>query len=132
MIGRLRALPAVIALPFALTLAGCGWGGSPPSAAPAPNVAALPSLIRSLQDRRPESRTRAAVAIGRMGSAASEAIPALTAALKDRDLTVRASAAHALGKIGPDARSALPLLQDLTKQAPLREIVRVAIHEIEN
>lgn len=131
MIGRIRALPAAIALIVAVPLAGCGGTGSPPAAALAPNVDALPSLIRSLKDRRPESKTHAAIAIGRMGPAAAEAIPALTAALKDRDVAVRAAAAHALGKIGPDARSALPDLQNLTKQAPLREVARVAIHEIE-
>jgi len=130
MIGRLRPPRAVMALVAAISFAGCGGGASPPPAALAPNVDALPSLVQSLKSRDPAARTRAAVAISRMGPEAREAIPALTAALKDRDVAVRASAAHALGKIGPDARSALSELQALSKQAPLRDVVTASIQAI--
>jgi HEAT repeat protein len=111
---------------FAFT--GCG-GGTAPGAAEA-NVAAIPSLIRSLKMRDPAARSRAAIALGKMGPEAKEAVPALAAALKDRDVSVKAAAAHALGKIGPDAKGALDELQKLAKQPALREVATEAVKQI--
>jgi HEAT repeat protein len=119
--------PTVLLLAcFAFT--GCG-GGTAPGAAEA-NVAAIPSLIQSLKQRDPTARSRAAIALGKMGPEAKEAVPALTAALKDRDVSVKAAAAHALGKIGPDAKGALDELQKLAKQPALREVATEAVKQI--
>ncbi len=121
---------AVVSFLVVVLCAGCGGGDGPSSDALEPNVGSLPSLIQSLKHRAPSSRSRAAVAIGRMGPVAKEAVPALTAALKDRDVGVRAASAHALGKIGPDAKNALKDLQGLMKQGPLRDVAAEAVKQI--
>ena len=60
---------------------------------------ALPVLIRALEDKDPQVRSGAAVALGELGSEAASALPALKQALSDKDSQVREAAAKALGKI---------------------------------
>jgi len=124
--GRCLRPSSVLLIAF---LASTGCGGKPPTPAEA-NVAAIPNLIDSLKRRDPADRSRAAIALGKMGTEAREAVPALTAALKDRDVSVKAAAAHALGMIGPDAKGALGELQKLEKQAALRKVAAEAVKQI--
>ncbi len=109
---------------------GCGCGGGATSPGAEPNVAAVPSLIQSLKLRDAAARSRAAIALGRMGPAARDAVPALSTALKDRDVSVRAASAYALGRIGPDAKSALADLKKLTQQRDLQEVASQAVRQI--
>ena len=69
--------------------------------------AAVPLLVRALQDRDPKVRSRAAGALHWSGRAKAAA-PALMTALKDPDPTVRNAAAWALGTVGPEAQPAIP------------------------
>ena len=62
---------------------------------------AILELIKALEDEDSSVRSRAAVALGKIGSEA--AIPGLIKALEDEDFSVRWSAADALGKIGSEA-----------------------------
>ena len=60
---------------------------------------AVRPLAIALKDKNEDVRESAAVALGRIGSAAEKAVPALTEALKDKDGSVRGNAAEALKKI---------------------------------
>ncbi|MBM4002087.1 MAG: HEAT repeat domain-containing protein [Planctomycetes bacterium] len=73
-------------------------------------AAAVPDLVRSLNDRDPEMRFRAAEILGRMGSEAKEAVPDLVAHIDDPELRVRKAAIRALGQIGPASSPAVPAL----------------------
>ena len=65
--------------------------------------AAIPGLIRRLQDEVPQLRCMAAVELARFGADARDAVPALTAMLKDEDRSCRQAARDALQKIDPTA-----------------------------
>src|SRR5262245_58427294 len=65
--------------------------------------AAIPSLIRRLQDDIPLLRQVAAAEVGRFGPEAKDAVPALTAMLKDEDRACRQAARDALQQIDPKA-----------------------------
>ena len=77
---------------------------------------AVDDLVPYLRSPVPDTRRRAALALSRLGPAASDAVPVLCETLKDQSAFVRFWAAKTLGKIGPDARRAseylLPLLDD--------------------
>jgi len=62
-------------------------------------AAAVPALIKGLQDAETTVRARSAQAQAEMGPAAKAAIPALKRALKDRQVKVRWRAAYALVKV---------------------------------
>jgi HEAT repeat protein len=62
----------------------------------------LPDLLRALRSAVPDSRCRAAKALGRLGWLARDALPALTGAVNDSDPGVREAAAQAVGQMGPD------------------------------
>ncbi len=70
----------------------------------------LPDLLRALRSSVPDSRSRAAKALGRLGWLARDALPALTGAVNDADAGVREAAAQAIGQMGLDA---LPQLTHL-------------------
>ncbi|MBD2254689.1 protein kinase domain-containing protein [Nostoc parmelioides] len=76
--------------------------------------AAIPNLIRALEDSDPEGDVRwyAVIALGKMGILAKDAIPALIERLKDSYAGIRAYAAFALGSMGEVAESAIPALQE--------------------
>ena len=75
--------------------------------------AAVPELIRVLDNPNPEARQQAALVLARIGPDAEEAVPELTRMLDDEDEEVRKAAARALGQIGPAAAIAVPALKRL-------------------
>jgi HEAT repeat protein len=76
-----------------------------PDAAPA-----LPAIIATLADPKPELRRECLFALGAIGPVAAKATDKIVAKLTDEDADVRHAACYALGKIGPDAKAALPAL----------------------
>jgi HEAT repeat protein len=92
-------------------------------------VAAIPALITTLGDPKPEVRLRAIRPLVAMGSAASDAAPALTARLTDDDLKVRQWSAVALGTIGSPAVGAVPALIAALKdpEPPVRQAAAAAL-----
>ena len=79
-----------------------------PAAAPPPTTEVAPSgpspevqsLLQGLADRSPDTRWKAAEALGTMGEEATAAVPKLIEGLADRSDVVRWRSAEALGKIG--------------------------------
>jgi hypothetical protein len=80
----------------------------------------------------------AALALGRMGAAATSAVPALSAAfdvpdenaLNNEDVQVLRNIAYALGDIGPGASSAIPVLSR-AQHIRIKYIADEAIAKIE-
>jgi HEAT repeat protein len=77
--------------------------------------AAIPALIKALQDQPEGLRRRAAEALGEMGPEAKTAVPALIQTLQNQEDRAREEAVEALGKIGPEAAPAVPALVKLLK-----------------
>ncbi|BAY86713.1 hypothetical protein NIES267_62240 [Calothrix parasitica NIES-267] len=77
--------------------------------------AAIPALIKSLDDKNKANRGAAIYALGSMGSEAKAAKPKLVAILKNKQESDenRANAAMALGEIGKDALSAVSVLVEI-------------------
>ncbi|NET43386.1 HEAT repeat domain-containing protein [Okeania sp. SIO2B3] len=75
--------------------------------------AAVPGLVKLLEDSDSNVRMRAADALGKIGS--ETAIPELIKLLEDSDYSVRHSAAEALGKIGSE--TAIPELIKLLENS---------------
>ncbi|MBI2947293.1 MAG: HEAT repeat domain-containing protein [Verrucomicrobia bacterium] len=69
--------------------------------------AAIPSLLKALDDEKTSVRSGAAKALGFMGPAAKETAPHLVGKLNDPESEVRQQGAEALSQIGPPA---IPLL----------------------
>lgn len=65
--------------------------------------------IEKLRDRDPDTRVRAAQALGETRD--RTAVPALVHALNDANQDVRVAAVRALGRIGPGASRAVPALR---------------------
>ncbi len=82
----------------------------------------IADLVQALSDDSALVRKRAAIALQRLGSQASEAIPALQKALNDSDPAVRAAAAAALKAIGmpPSRDDLLNRLKDRQQPAAVR------------
>jgi HEAT repeat protein len=76
----------------------------------APAKAAVPALIETLGDKRPEVRREAILALAAMEKAADGAVPQITAALDD-ELT-RHAAVYALGRIGRIPANVLRKIRD--------------------
>ena len=72
--------------------------------------AAVPDLIRTLQDQESSARTSAAIALGMMGPQAEQAIPGLVRLLDDPDEEVRQASVLSLGAIAPQTKELLPAL----------------------
>ena len=74
--------------------------------------AAIPALIKSLDDKNKANRGAAIYALGSMGSQAKAAKPKLVEILQKKQESDenRANAAMALGEMGKDALSAVPIL----------------------
>jgi HEAT repeat protein len=80
--------------------------------------AAVPELIRALQDSDSKVRVAAAEALGKIGPPAAASVPTLIELLDDEDSWLRA--AETLGQIGREARAAVPkLLAKLEGMQPL-------------
>jgi hypothetical protein len=93
----------------------------------------IPRLLLVLAASEPEDRLYAADAIGRLGSAASEAAPALISRLQDSSVEVRQRAVDALARIGPAALAAATpaLLIALTDQDErVRRSAKSALEQI--
>src|SRR5262245_16188239 len=71
----------------------------------------------ALKDKDAGVRYKAALALGRLGSAAKGVTGALAVALKDAHAGVRREAAYALGMIGPEARESAAALVEALKHA---------------
>ena len=94
---------------------------------------AVRPLAIALKDKNEDVRESAAVALGRIGSAAEKAVPALIEALKDKDSWVRYYAAEVLGKIGPGASEAVPALTKALKDddKKVRSAAKEALKQIQ-
>jgi CubicO group peptidase (beta-lactamase class C family) len=75
--------------------------------------AAVPGLIKALQNTNGNVRWCATISLGKMGSGAREAVPSLIKALNDSSTNVRWCSAIALGNMGTDAALAAPALCSL-------------------
>src|SRR4051794_18093910 len=87
-----------------------GPTGSPPDEAKLPNrieqrpaqpTRSLNAWVQQLKDKDPDTRRRAAEALGNLGTDAGVASASLVEALQDPSSMVRAEAAHALGQCLP-------------------------------
>ena len=110
----------MIAAPIDLTVLGelkyMQQGQSVVSATPKrsnPAHAAVPYLIRRLNDESSQVRIKAAGALGNIGD--PTAVPALIDALQDKAEDVRGAAASALGDIGAPAKAAVPIMIKMLK-----------------
>jgi HEAT repeat protein len=80
-------------------------------------VAAIASLIRSLEDLDPVVRRNAGFALGHIGPKAEAAVPGLTKLVTSKEPEeVRMSAAEALKLISPSIRKAVPVLVRVLKE----------------
>jgi HEAT repeat protein/lysophospholipase L1-like esterase len=96
-----------------LAAATLAESGIPPLPAPvcrAPLERDLARLETALSDPQPEARRCAAWALGRSGTAATNAVASLAALLRDPEESVRREAAHALGEVGSASWPAVPSL----------------------
>jgi HEAT repeat protein len=87
---------------------------------------------KELREGSDMARSRAAHALGQIGTPAKGAIPDLTARLRDDAPYVRVEAAQALGKFGPDARSAVPALAELYKKEDNRAVRDAVAHALKH
>jgi HEAT repeat protein len=105
--------------------------------------AAVPALIKLVNDPNAEVRFSAVLALRYMGTEVVQAIPALSSALNDNaiglrrpgnDFQVREMAAQVLGRIGPDARMAVPGLRRMLSDtnAPTRQEAMLALWRIDH
>ncbi len=82
-----------------------------PSAEAAPmSILEVLALSEDLKSEDPETRAKAAVALGKAGKDARAAMPALLDALRDSDEKVRDLVADALDQAGPPAKDDFPAL----------------------
>jgi HEAT repeat protein len=81
--------------------------------------AAVEELIQALALPDRNVRREAVWALGKMGLEAVPAVGALARALSDRDTAVRKGAAHALGLLGRRAKPAIPFLIDALNDTDL-------------
>ena len=95
-----------------------------------PNAVAM--LTQDLQDADETARSRAAVALGRMGPVAADAIPALTKLLNDGDKGVRTVALEALTRLGERPAQQLPELLEALRDgdAAIRRAAAGALSEM--
>lgn len=64
---------------------------------------AVPALITALEDSDPQVRASAAIILGKIGPAATQAVPVLLRVMKDKEETVRFQAVQAVTKIDRSA-----------------------------
>jgi HEAT repeat protein len=97
-----------------LILLACRAKANPPTEAEFERY--FETLISALKDDDPDVRSRAALALRKLGSAVSAIVDQLTLSLRDDKATIRSQAAQALGEIGPSARRAVPALTTALKK----------------
>ncbi len=95
-------------------------------------IAAVPYLVKLLQNPTWYVRRNAAETLGRFGAEAQSAVPALIVALTDTSAHVKRKAAKALGNLGASAKLALRPLTDALKDTSegVKENVSRAIIEV--
>jgi HEAT repeat protein len=83
-------------------------------------AAAVPQLMKALNDGEVTVRLVAAQALGAIGPQASAAVPGLVAQIQDpnQGRLVFRTAMLALGQIGPGAKEALPVLREIAAKRP--------------
>jgi len=96
-------------------------------------AAALPELVRGLNDPVDYVRAKAADALGAMGPEARAAVRPLADKLlvKGEQIMVLRSVAAALGDIGPAARDALPILEQTRGTFRVSYTIEAAILKIQ-
>jgi HEAT repeat protein len=89
--------------------------------------AAVPALVRTLQDKEPKVRLAAATVLANFGPDARPAIEPLTEALKDQDAGVRVQAAATLGRIDPKrTETMLAFIIRILREGESRDRLRAA------
>jgi HEAT repeat protein len=78
-------------------------------------AAAVPALVKALEDPNPGVKIEACRALAYMGSQGKEAVGALTRVLTDREENVRQEAARALGRIGEPYQPAIEALIEMMR-----------------
>jgi len=71
-----------------------------------PAKAAVPALVKSLDDEDPQTRSEVLFALAAIGPDAAASVPAVSKLLDDPEASVRYGACFALGKMGPAAMPA--------------------------
>lgn len=105
-------------------------GGTQELNLPTPEDSRVARLARQLASKEVVERSKAVVALAKLGSKATEAVPHLIAVLSDWDAAVRSNTALALGKIG-DPRAVLYLIATLDDQEyVVREAACMALGEL--
>src|ERR1700751_382354 len=91
--------------------------------------AAVPGLIKLLEDGNTFVQGHAAHALGRIGPSAKEAVPALAKALSSKEISVAEAAALALGRMG---EAAVPALGEALQKGkgPVRSLAATALKGI--
>jgi len=94
--------------------------------------AAVPALVKTLEDSDTNVRWSAAEALGHIGPVTDEVMPALVKTLRDTNPNVRWFAAWALGEIGQEAKTAVPELKKLLvdPSGEVRVIANEALEKI--
>jgi HEAT repeat protein len=87
-------------------------------------TAAIPAIVKHLQDPAATVREHCAEALGDIGPAAMETVPDLVAVLDDPAVRVRRDAVRSLGQIGAPADTVLPAIKPLLNDP--EQIVRDA------
>ena len=91
------------------------------------------ALGEALEDSEPQVRMNSALALLRLGPAATPAVPSLIKALRDpanrKDVgqflaSVAQTAALTLGRIGPPAREAIPVLAEVSTDNASDKLLR--------
>ncbi|VVB73226.1 HEAT repeats [uncultured archaeon] len=94
-------------------------------------AAAVPALVRLLNDQDENVRFNAAWAIGKIGKGVKEAAPFLMDALNDACCDVKRASATALGEIGdPSAISHLETLANIDRDWTLRHAIGAALKKL--
>lgn len=95
------------------------------------HISALAQLLND-KEKRAETRSYAAQALGLLKAKAKGTINDLIAALKEKDVVIVVSAALALGEMGKEAKSALPALNDLKthRDTTVKEAAAKAMDDI--
>lgn len=108
--------PAAADLVPEIIEAASAWGAHGPLASTVARIgpACVPHLVKALADSTSvEMRAALALALGRMGAAASAAAPALARILDDPDPAVTITAVDALGRMGRAAEPSIARLEAL-------------------
>jgi HEAT repeat protein len=91
-------------------------------------AAAIPTIVKYLQDPAPTVREHCAEALGDIGPLAMDSVPALVAVLNDPATRVRRDSVRSLGQIRAPADEVLPAIEPLLNdpESIVREAARTA------